>query len=84
MLPPKPTQLYLVSIKFRSEISFVTSFTISNRLKKYYLWGAKKFDPPYSPKSYSVFGHNARRGGAADYHIIILRALYHMGLIYFY
>ena len=30
MLPPTPTQLYLVSIKFRRKISFVTSFTISD------------------------------------------------------
>ena len=36
MLPPTPTQLYLVSIKFRRKISFVTSFTISDWLKKYY------------------------------------------------
>ena len=37
MLPPTPTQLYFVSIRFRRKISFVTSFTISNWLKKYYL-----------------------------------------------
>ena len=36
MLPPTPTQLHLVSIRFRRKISCVTSFTISNRLKKYY------------------------------------------------
>ena len=36
MLPPTPTQLYLVSIRFRRKISFDTSFTISNLLKKYY------------------------------------------------
>ena len=36
MLPPTPTQLYLVSIRFQRKISFVTSFTISNWLKKYY------------------------------------------------
>ena len=41
MLPPTPTQLHLVSIRFRRKISFVTSFTISNRLKKYYFWSAK-------------------------------------------
>ena len=37
MLPPTSTQLYHVSIRFRRKISFVTSFTISNWLKKYYL-----------------------------------------------
>ena len=36
MLPPTPTKLYLVSIRFRRKISFVTSFTISKCLKKYY------------------------------------------------
>ena len=36
MLPPTPTQLYLVSIRFRHKISFVTTFTFSNWLKKYY------------------------------------------------
>ena len=36
MLPPTPTQLYLVLIWFRHKISFVTSFTISKWLKKYY------------------------------------------------
>ena len=36
MLPPTPTQLYLVSIRFWRKISFVTSFIISNWPKKYY------------------------------------------------
>ena len=36
MFPNTPTQLSLVSIRFRRKISFVTSFTISNWLKKYY------------------------------------------------
>ena len=33
MLPPNPTQLYLVSIRFQCKISLVTSFTLT---KKYY------------------------------------------------
>ena len=36
MLPPTPTQHYLVSIRLQRKISFVTSFTISKWLKKYY------------------------------------------------
>ena len=36
MLPPTPTQLYLVWIRFRRQISFVTTFIISKWLKKYY------------------------------------------------
>ena len=36
MLPPTPTQFYLVWIRFRRKISFVMSFTISEWLKKYY------------------------------------------------
>ena len=37
MLPPiTPTQHYLVLIRLQHEISFLTSFTIFKRLKKYY------------------------------------------------
>ena len=44
MLPPTLTQLYLVSIRFRRKISFVTSFTISDWLKKYYfIWHESLF-----------------------------------------
>ena len=43
-MPPSPTQLYLVSSRFRRKISFVTSFTISNWLKKYYLSQLKKME----------------------------------------
>ena len=42
MLPPTPTQHYLVWIRFRHKIFFFASFTISKWLKKYYFW----FPPP--------------------------------------
>ena len=38
MLPPTPTQHYLLWIRFRRKISYVTSFTISKWLKKYYFF----------------------------------------------
>ena len=44
-MPPTPTQLNLVSIRFRRKISFVTSFTIFNWLKKYYI----SYCPDYPP-----------------------------------
>ena len=43
MLPPTPTQLYLVWIIFRRKISFVTSFAISMWLKKYYTLKMKQY-----------------------------------------
>ena len=38
MLPPTPTQHYLVLITLQRIISFVMSFTISRWLKKYYYY----------------------------------------------
>ena len=40
MLPPTPTQHYLVLIRFQRKISFVASFTISRRLEKYYAFNS--------------------------------------------
>ena len=57
MLPHTPTQLYLVSIRFRRKISFVTSFTISNRLKKYYFKSQHK---PTDTKGYFLGGKSVK------------------------
>ena len=46
MLPHTPTQFYLVWIRFWRKISFVTSFTISKWLKKYYF---RTYSDVYTP-----------------------------------